>query len=98
MDIYVANYNLFTADDDPVTSFSLASWTRGVDTSLPKVDRLALVRPEAEDEIGEVRVVSWEQSAHLLEPLLSKEPGYPIRYRTRGFPEDAQLAELDEVP
>jgi len=98
MDIYVANYNLFTADDDPVMSFSLASWTRGVDTSLPKVDRLALVRPEAEDELGEVRVVSWEQSAHLLEPLLTKEPGYPVRYRTRGFPEDAQLAELDEVP
>ncbi|MNG37531.1 hypothetical protein D3C84_1249170 [compost metagenome] len=56
------------------------------------------MRPEAEDELGEVRVVSWEQSAHLLEPLLTKEPGYPVRYRTRGFPEDAQLAELDEVP
>jgi len=97
-DIYVANYNLFTADDDPAMSFSLASWTRGVDTSLPKVDRLALVRPDAEDDIGEVRVVSWEQAAHLLEPLLTEERGYPVRYRTQGFPEDAQLAQLDEVP
>jgi len=98
MGIFVANYNLFTQDDDPATSFSLASWTRGVDTSLPKVDRLALVRPDAEDEIGEVRVVSWEQAAHLLEPLLSQEAGYPVRYRTRGFPADAQLAQLDEMP
>ena len=37
MDIFVAHYNLFTQEDDPATSFSLASWTRGVDTSLPKV-------------------------------------------------------------
>jgi len=98
MDIFVANYNLFTQEDDPATSFSLASWTRGVDTSLPKVDRLALVRPDAEDDIGEVRVVSWEQAAHLLKPLLAEERGYPVRYRTQGFPEDAQLAQLDEVP
>jgi hypothetical protein len=97
MDIFVANYNLFTQEDDPATSFSLASWTRGVDTSLPKVDRLALVRPDAEDEIGEVRVVSWEQAAHLLEPLLAREVGYPVRYRTQGFPADALLAQLNEV-
>ncbi|KAG1533596.1 hypothetical protein G6F50_015822 [Rhizopus delemar] len=97
MDIFVANYNLFTQEDDPATSFSLASWTRGVDTSLPKVDRLALVRPDAEDEIGEVRVVSWEQAAHLLEPLLAREAGYPVRYRTQGFPADALLAQLNEV-
>lgn len=97
-DIFVANYNLFTQDDDPATSFSLASWTRGVDTSLPRVDRLALVRPDADDDIGEVRVVAWEQAAHLLEPLLAPEDCYPIRYRTLGFPEDAQLAQLDEVP
>lgn len=97
-DVFVASYNLFTADDDSALSFSLASWTRGVDTSLPKVDRLALVRPDAEDDIGEVRVVSWAQAAHLLEPLLAEEQGYPPRYRTRGFPDDAQLAQLDEVP
>ncbi|CAB3696668.1 hypothetical protein [Achromobacter piechaudii] len=97
-DIFVANYNLFTTDEEPAMSFSLASWTRGVDTSLPKVDRLALVRPDAQDDIGEVRVVSWDQAAHLLEPLLAREPGYPVRYRTRGFPDDAQLAQLTEVP
>ncbi|MFD4838305.1 hypothetical protein ACFWP0_12440 [Achromobacter sp. NPDC058515] len=96
-DIFVASYNLFTQNEDPGTSFSLASWTRGVDTSLPRVDRLALVRPDAADDIGEVRVVSWEQAAHLLEPLLAPENYYPIRYRTLGFPEDAQLAQLDEA-
>ncbi|MNW06127.1 hypothetical protein D3C71_2024770 [compost metagenome] len=56
------------------------------------------MRPDAEDEIGEVRVVSWEQAAHVLEPLLAEETGYPVRYRTRGFPADAQLAQLDELP
>lgn len=96
-DIYLAGYNLFTKSDDPTTSFSLASWTRDVDTSLPKVDRLALVRPDADGNLGDVRVVSWAQAAHLLEPLLTPEAEYPIRYRTNGFPEDAQLEQLDEV-
>ncbi|WZB64703.1 hypothetical protein WJ971_16810 [Achromobacter xylosoxidans] len=64
---------------------------------LPKVDRLALVRPEANDDIGEVRVVSWEQAAPVLAPLLEPEDLYPARYRTRGFPSDAQLAQLPEA-
>lgn len=97
IDVFVATYNLFMQNDDSATSFSLATWTRGVDTSLPKVDRLALVRPEANDDIGEVRVVSWEQAAPVLAPLLEPEDLYPARYRTRGFPSDAQLAQLPEA-
>ncbi|MGE8658878.1 MAG: hypothetical protein ACN6O8_19220 [Achromobacter sp.] len=94
IDLFVATYNLFTQSDDPAASFSLATWTRGVATSLPKVDRLALVRPEAADDLGEVRVVSWEQAAAELAPLLEREDRYPARYRTLGFPDDAQLARL----
>lgn len=97
IDVFVATYNLFTQNDDVAASFSLATWTRGVDTSLPKVDRLALVRPEAADDLGEVRVVSWEQAAAELAPLLEPEDRYPVRYRTRGFPDDAQLARLRAV-
>ncbi|CAB3661147.1 hypothetical protein LMG1866_00556 [Achromobacter ruhlandii] len=97
IDVFVATYNLFTQNDDVAASFSLATWTRGVDTSLPKVDRLALVRPEAADDLGEVRVVSWEQAAAELVPLLEPEDRYPVRYRTRGFPDDAQLARLRAV-
>lgn len=97
INVFVATYNLFMQNDDSATSFSLATWTRGVDTSLPKVDRLALVRPEANDDIGEVRVVSWEQAAPVLAPLLEPEDLYPARYRTRGFPSDAQLAQLPEA-
>lgn len=97
-DIFVANYALFAKEGEPGTSFSVASWTRGVDTSLPKVDRLALVRPEAQDEMGEVRVVAWEQAMPYLDHLLEPEAGFPARYRTRGFPEDALLAKLDPIP
>ncbi len=94
VDVFVATYNLFAQNGDADASFSLATWTRGVDTSLPEVDRLALVRPDAADEIGEVRVVGWEQALALLAPLLERENLYPVRYRTRGFPSDAQLAQL----
>jgi len=97
VDIFVANYNLFTQNDDATASFSVASWTRGVDTSLPQVDRLALVRPDADDEIGEVRVVEWEQALAVLAPLLEREEVYPVRYRTRGFPSDAQVMQLQAL-
>ena len=68
-----------------------------MDTSLPQVDRLALVRPEADDEIGEVRVVDWEQALAVLSPLLEREEVYPVRYRTRGFPSDAQVMQLQAL-
>lgn len=97
VDVFVATYNLFVQDGDADASFSLATWTRGVDTSLPEVDRLALVRPDATDEIGEVRVVAWTQAVAMLAPLLERENLYPVRYRTRGFPSDAQLARLQAM-
>ncbi|CAN7437916.1 hypothetical protein LJR232_002747 [Aquipseudomonas alcaligenes] len=97
-DIFVANYQLYAAQEDPDQLFSIASWTEGVDSLLPRVDRLVLVRPNEDCSDAETRAVSWEQAMALLGDLLEEAPGfYPPRYRTLGFPEPSRAELLDEV-
>ncbi|WP_374981240.1 hypothetical protein PSGK_08940 [Pseudomonas solani] len=97
-DIFVASYQLYAAQEDPDQLFSIASWTEGVDSLLPRVDRLVLVRPNEDCSDAETRAVSWEQAMTLLGDLLEEAPGfYPPRYRTLGFPEPSRAELLDEV-
>ncbi|MCU9949730.1 hypothetical protein [Pseudomonas sp. PDM13] len=97
-DIFVANYQLYAAQENPDQLFSIASWTEGVDSLLPRVDRLVLVRPNEDCSDAETRAVSWEQAMALLGDLLEEAPGfYPPRYRTLGFPEPSRAELLDEV-
>ncbi|WP_025135966.1 hypothetical protein [Achromobacter sp. DH1f] len=98
LDIFVADYLFRGANNPSGGSLSLTSWTRGADCLLPKTDRLALVRPGATDTMGEVRVVDWAQASTLLGPMLERQDTYPVRYRTRGFPSDSQLAQLTNLP
>ncbi|EHP44846.1 hypothetical protein OR16_00950 [Cupriavidus basilensis OR16] len=96
-DVFLASYLLYGHQDDPLSSFSLTTWTRGVDTSLPCADRIALVRPDADDALGRTRVVGWQQALALLGDLLEEEAQYPARYRVKAFPDDGRLALLDEI-
>lgn len=97
-DIFVANYQLYAVQEDPDMLFSIASWTEGVDSLLPRVDRLVLVRPNEDSSDAETRAVSWEQAMVLLGDLLEEAPGfYPPRYRTLGFPEPSRAELLDEL-
>jgi hypothetical protein len=71
--------------------FSAATWTAGVETLLPQADRIVLVRPES----GETRIVPWQQIEPLVGSLLEEAAAmYPVRYRTRGFPDPAQFTSL----
>lgn len=97
-DIFVATYQLYAVQEDPDMLFSIASWTEGVDSLLPRVDRLVLVRPNEDCSDAETRAVSWEQAMALLGDLLEEAPGfYPPRYRTLGFPEPSRAELLDEL-
>jgi hypothetical protein len=87
-DVFVANYLLYGARDDAGEMFSAATWTAGVESLLPQADRIVLVRPES----GETRIVPWQQIAPLVGGLLEEESMYPVRYRTRGFPDAGQFA------
>ncbi len=87
-DVFVANYLLYGAKDEAGEMFSAATWTAGVESLLPQADRIVLVRPES----GETRIVPWQQIASLVGGLLEEQPMYPVRYRTRGFPDVGQYA------
>jgi hypothetical protein len=86
--VFVANYLLYGTKDDAGEMFSAATWTAGIESLLPQADRVVLVRPET----GETRIVSWQQIAPLVGSLLEEEPMYPVRYRTRGFPDPGQFS------
>jgi hypothetical protein len=87
-DVFVASYLLYGTKDDAGEMFSAATWTAGVESLLPEADRIVLVRPE----LGETCIVPWQQIAPLVGGLLEEESMYPVRYRTRGFPDAGQFA------
>jgi hypothetical protein len=69
-------------------------WTDQVDTLLPEVDKVALVRYHEESGEPDTRVVEWaELRAHVKE-LQHSVPGYPARYRLQQFPSRELLETL----
>ncbi len=79
-DVFVASYQVFQSEDGTVRS--MATWTRGVDTLLPKTETVALVVPNDEGTaIARVETVPWDAIAD----RLTRVPGmHPPRYRTTG--------------
>lgn len=90
IDIFVAGFNLYERKDG--LAYSVCVWTRGIDSSLPRTERVAfMVDPDARDHF----VVSWEAAMPIVGDLLVKETEFvPARYRAREFPSDVQIAEL----
>lgn len=79
-DVFVASYQVFQSEDGTVRS--MATWTRGVDTLLPKTETVALVvLNDDETAIARAETVPWDAIADRLTPV----PGmHPPRYRTTG--------------
>ncbi|EKU23896.1 DUF1444 domain-containing protein [Xanthomonas graminis] len=93
-DIFVASYRVFEENDGSGRQFSLATWTRDVDTSLPKADRIAFVVPKDEGD-ADVVVADWDKAVAVVADLMEQEPDfYPPRFRVRAFPSEAQLRQL----
>jgi hypothetical protein len=93
-DLFVATHLLYQHTSDPNKTFSMATWTEGVDTSLPKADRVVLVRPNHQGA-ADTQVVAWHDvETHLGGLLAPDREHYPPRYRTLGFPSSEQLSRL----
>jgi hypothetical protein len=90
IDIFVAGCNLFEGKDG--SAYSVCVWSNGVDSSLPRTERIAfVVNPEGKDHF----VVSWAAALSIVGDLLEKESEFaPLRYRAREFPDEQQIAEL----
>lgn len=96
-DIFVATHRLYSNGDAHGSTFSIAAWTEGVFTSLPKTDRVIFVQPQ-EDGTADTQVVAWTEVESLLAPLLATDGDlYPPRYRTLGFPSSEQLSRMTPV-
>ncbi len=93
-DIFVASYRVFEENDGSGRQFSVATWTRGVDTSLPRAERIAFVTPKQEGD-ADVMFVEWDKAVAVVADLMQQEPGfYPPRFRVRAFPSEAKLRQL----
>lgn len=89
--LFVARYAAYRGDDGVI--FTVTHWQDGVTTLLPKADRVELVRLLNADE-AQVWRVDWSVLESTVGELLTALPEHPVRYRTKGFPTDAQLNDM----
>ena len=86
-DVFVATYS--AAEDDGGTVFSYATWLDGVDTLLPKTNKLLFVPGQ-----DVVAAADWDKVQEVVGDLMEETDLYPARYRVRGFPTAEQLAAI----
>lgn len=92
-DIFVAKYSAVELNDTGEV-MTYCVWSKGVDTVLPRTDRIFLFRPKGEsgDIVAQPR---WERVMEVCGDLLVPLDLYPVRYRVRGtFPTKEQLKVL----
>ncbi|MES2352170.1 MAG: hypothetical protein V4641_31770 [Pseudomonadota bacterium] len=95
IDVFVATCQLVQKTDTG-RLISYGVWTEGVDTLLPQVDLVALVRPDDDSETGEgsPKLVAWDDLRASIHELAHSEEGYPARYRLKNFPSREQFDAL----
>ncbi|MBN6149346.1 hypothetical protein JR065_03270 [Xanthomonas sp. AmX2] len=98
-DIFVASYRVFEENDGSGRQFSVATWTQGVEASLPRAERIAFVALKGEaDADADVVFADWHKVVAVVAELMEQEPDfYPPRFRVCGFPSEAQLRQLMPV-
>ncbi len=93
-DIFVANLRAFRSTTGAI--FTSCSWTEGVEALLPETDRLDFVRlpPDGDAANGTVWSTTWVIAVRTLGTQMVPTGDVPERWRVRGFPTDAQLAQM----
>jgi hypothetical protein len=92
MDVFVASCTMFKRKDE--STFSMCVWSKGVDSLLPETEGISFQVNEA----GKNLLVGWEAARRIVSELMEPfEDLWPIRYRVRAFPNEAQLAQLRQL-
>jgi hypothetical protein len=88
--IFVASYKIFRLDDG--TEYSACVWSKGVDSLLPKTEKIFfVVDPKEKNYVS----VQWEAAIPIVGHLMDEESNLlPTRQRVRLFPSEGQLDEL----
>jgi hypothetical protein len=86
-DMFVATFKSMR-DDAQDLEFSLCTWTRGVDTLLPRSDRVAMVVLGEDGKMQEYHVVPWDALHAACGQMMAPVPdAFPERYRVTAFPD-----------
>ncbi len=86
---FVASVKMFQKGDEP--PFTVATWTSGVHTLLPRTDRISFVHLEKDEVIMTTWAQAWPHVAALAKPVPDV---YPPRWEVTEFPDEATLAKL----
>lgn len=88
---FVATYSVLQKKDS-AEILSYAVWGDGVDTLLPEVDRVVLIKSQDKPE----GFVPWARVREVMGTHMKEVPDlYPKRFRVREFPSESQLAEME---
>ncbi len=94
IDRFVATYSAMQAEQEG--PFSYAVWSEGIETLLPRTERVMFFRPPADGD-GDGEIVAhapWHKVEKIVGHLLSSADLYPQRFLVNGFPSDEELAAL----
>jgi hypothetical protein len=87
-DVFVASC-MELENKDTGNVATLAVWTEGVATLLPRTDLVGLA-----SRSGQTKVAPWERVREVLGDIMEPLDLYPERYRVQGFPTAQQLAAM----
>lgn len=90
-DVFVATFNGLQKEDGSV--FSYATWSKGVDSLLPKADKIIFV--DLEDETKRYQL-AWDAVVENFGALMETTGDTPPRWRVRTYPDDEALKALAE--
>jgi hypothetical protein len=88
---FVATFAVIEKDDGSM--YSIASWTKGIESLLPKVDWIAFAIVD-EGENGMAALAPWEKVEKVAGHLMKPTDHYPQRFRVTDFPTAEELKEL----
>ncbi len=89
-DIFVASVMLME-DRRTGRLETVAAWGQGVDTLLPRVDRIGFIMPAAKDSL---HLVDWDVAWKTVGALMKAVGHAPERFRVQEFPNAEQLAAM----
>lgn len=94
LDVFVASV-MVMEDRGTKDRSSVATWAEGADTFLPRMDKVAFIRPVEGKEPNVLGMADWARVKGVLGSLLEPQGLYPERFRGRGFPTEEQLGRLE---
>jgi hypothetical protein len=96
-DLFVASFNVIEERQTGLLS-SYCLWADGVETLLPRSERVIFFRPDHTKKNGEiVAYAEWSRMRDVLGDLLETTDDYPERYLVRDFPTATQLESLGKL-